>query len=406
MVCITGKVIERLEGNVNENLATGKIEIQADDLTILNKSQTLPFLVSEGGNVDEELRLKYRYIDLRRSEMFRRLKLRNDIEFSMRDFLFKHGFLSVDTPILTKNTPEGAREFVVPSREHTGKFYALPQSPQLYKQLLMAGGIDRYYQLARCFRDEASRADRQVEFTQLDVEMSFVSEEDIQTLIEKMLQSIFKQVFNKDLLIPFARMKYDDAFAQYGSDKPDVRFDLKIKDATTLFEGLGVNFLDKILSQGGRVGALVIPQELSRSELTRLEQKIKEYGAAGLLWIRINEKIESPIAKLLPEDFKNKLKETLGVAEGNTLILLAGDYKETWENIGRLRLELGEKLNLINKDELAFLWVTEFPMFEFDEETETFVAMHHPFTQPLAGWESLEKEQMKARAYDLVFKWG
>jgi aspartyl-tRNA synthetase len=402
VVCVTGLVIERLGGNINENLITGKIEIRAEGIVVLNKSKALPFLVSDGGKVDEELRLKYRYIDLRRKEMFQRLKLRSDVEFAMREFFFKNGFISVDTPILTKNTPEGAREFIVPSREQLGKFYALPQSPQLYKQLLMAGGIDKYYQLARCFRDEASRADRQVEFTQLDVEMSFISEDDIQSIIENMLQFIFKRVFDKSLSIPFARISYDDAFSQYGSDKPDVRFDLKIQDCTALFDGLGISFLDKVIVEGGRIGALVVNQALSRSELTRLEQKIKEYGAAGLLWMRINENIESPIAKFLPVDFKNKLTDVLKVSQGDTIILLAGKYKKTWENLGRLRLVLGEKLNIIDKEKLAFLWVTEFPLFEFDEESKKFAAMHHPFTQPLAGWEDLEKEKMKARAYDLI----
>jgi len=402
VIAVTGIVVERGAGNINKDLATGKIEVKAEALQILNKVASLPFSVEESARVDEELRLKYRYIDLRRQEVFNRLKLRSDVEFAMREFLQKEGFLDVATPILTKNTPEGAREFVAPARAQPGKFYALPQSPQLYKQLLMAGGVDRYYQIARCFRDEASRADRQVEFTQLDLEMSFVDEKDVQDKVEKMLKFVFKRVFNKDLAIPFARMQYDQAIAEYGSDKPDVRFDLKVKDCTELFKDLGIKFLDNIFNNSGKIGALKVSHSFSRSELAKLEQKMKEFGASGLLWIKIGESIESPIAKLLPEGFKERLMSSLNAQDGDTILLVAGDYKDTWSILGRLRVELGESLNLYDKNERAFLWVTQFPLFEYDEETKTYVSMHHPFTQPEPGWESIDKEKIKARAYDLV----
>jgi aspartyl-tRNA synthetase len=402
VIAVVGDVYARETHNVNQELATGAIEIHASTLFVYNRVKSLPFSVEEAGAVDEELRLKYRYLDMRSPQFFERLALRNDIEYAMREFFHKEGFIDVATPILTKNTPEGAREFVVPVRAQPGKFYALPQSPQLYKQLLMAGGIDRYYQIARCFRDEASRADRQVEFTQLDIEMSFVDEQDIQDMIERMLAVVFKRVFNKELAIPFARMPYDHAIALYGSDKPDVRFDMHIHDCTTLFDGLGIKFLDTVCAAGGKVGALYVSHVFSRSELTHLEQKMKEFGATGLLWIKVGETLESPIAKLLPTGFRERLVQHLGLHTGDTVLLVAGEYYDTWTLLGRLRTELADRLNLYDKNERAFLWVTQFPLFAYDKETQSFVSMHHPFTQPEPGWESLKKECIKARAYDLV----
>jgi len=405
VVAITGTVIERASGTVNENLPTGRVEIKVDSIQILNKAKTLPFVIDEAENIDEELRLRYRYLDLRRQEMFRRLKLRSDVEFAMREFLYKNGFLDVETPILTKNTPEGAREFVTPSRSHPGKFYALPQSPQLYKQLLMCGGIDKYYQIAHCFRDEAFRADRQIEFMQLDLEMSFVDEGDVQSIIERMLQFVFKKVLNKDLHVPFRRISYDQSFSEYGTDKPDMRFEMKINDYTMLFTNTELKFLRSVIDQGGKIGGICVSQvNFSRSELDKLTDKAKELGAQGLIWIKFGkEKIDSSIAKFLPSNFIQQIQKIDNtIREGDTLLFIAGEYKQTWTILGRLRLEIAKQLKLIDESRSEFLWVTDFPMFEYDEEEKAYVPMHHPFTQPQTGWETLEKEKIKARAYDLV----
>lgn len=405
VICVQGTVIERSKETVNPDLPTGKYELQVHELTILNKAKTLPFIIEEAENVDEELRLKYRYLDLRRHAMQERLSLRNKLTFETRAYFQKQGFYEIETPILTKNTPEGAREFLVPSRISPGSVFALPQSPQLYKQLLMASGCDKYFQIARCFRDEDLRADRQPEFTQLDIEMSFIKETEIIELIEELLVSLWKKLFDKKLEVPFERMSYDTAFGLYGSDKPDIRYELKIKDATALFKNTELSFLKAVLEKQGKIGALhVANAPFSRSELVGWVDKAQNLGAKGLLWIRYKDgEIESPVAKFLPSSFVQDVKKIVPDFEnGSVLFLIAGQYKEAWTLLGRLRCELAKALNLIDEDLYKFLWVTDFPLLEYDKDTKTWQSMHHPFTSPQEGWQNQSPEQIKARAYDIV----
>ncbi len=405
VIQIHGIVVERTAQTINKELKTGHFEIKVEKLIILSKAKTLPFALDEASGVDEELRLKYRYLDLRRPAMQHNLAIRNQIIFLMREFLHHQGFYEVETPILTKNTPEGAREFIVPSHVHKGSFYALPQSPQLYKQLLMAGGIEKYYQVARCFRDEDSRADRQPEFTQLDMEMSFIEEKDIQSIIENVLQLIWKKILNIDIPVPFARMTFEQAFCQYGSDKPDFRFDLKINDITGLFASTELKFLKAVLEKKGNIGALhVSDYDFSRSELDAMVNRATQLGAKGLLWIRFKDGVvDSPVAKFLPEDFLDKARECIpDINTKSTLFVIAGPYSEAWTLLGRLRLELGHQLKLIPLDQYHFSWVTDFPMFEYDHASKRWNAMHHPFTSPQSGWEDKPIETVKARAYDVV----
>lgn len=405
VIAVTGKVVARDPETVNQELPTGKWELQVTELTVLNTSKPLPFSL-EADDIDEELRLKYRYLDLRRPAMQRRLALRNDIIFAMRYFLQHNGFYEIETPILTKNTPEGAREFIVPSRVHQGSFYALPQSPQLYKQLLMASGFERYFQVARCFRDEDLRADRQPEFTQLDIEMSFVKEDDIMSLIENLFQFLFKKIFDIELALPLPRMDYDTAFALYGSDKPDLRFDLKIVDFTKLFQNTELKFLRAVLDKDGKIGGLHVKgKNFTRSELDAYVEWARKAGSSGLLWVRVGENntLEAPVAKFFPTDFFTQLKTLCPALEqGDTLFLLAGPYDEAWVYLGRLRLELARDLAIIPAGKLHLSWVTDFPLFEYDKESKQWNSMHHPFTSPQDGWEKLEPGQMKARAYDIV----
>ncbi len=406
VITVCGIVVERSPQTVNTELPTGHYELQVQSLSILNKAKSLPFMLDEAGLVDEELRLKYRYLDLRRPAMQHKLALRHEVIFAMREFFYKEGFYEIETPVLTKVTPEGARGFLVPFRVYPGTFYALSQSPQLYKQLLMASGMEKYFQIARCFRDEDSRADRQPEFTQLDIEMSFIDEVTIQTLIEKMLKYIYKKALGRDITIPFSRMTYDDAFAQYGSDKPDVRFALPIYESTSLFAGTELKFMRAILDQGGKIGALHVQNHtFSRGDFDKWVARAQELGSKGLVYIHIKslEQIESPIANFLPKDFVSqaqKIVPTLTV--GSTLFLVAGPYRQAWDVLGRLRLELGHTLQLIPHATDAFLWVTDFPLFEYNSQTKEWQSVHHPFTSPQEGWEGKEEKDMKARAYDVV----
>ena len=406
VVSVKGIIVNRAQGMINPEMATGKYEMQVHELTILNRSKTLPFNLDELTNVDEELRFKYRYLDLRNPIHQSRFALRNQVTFAMREFLQAKDFYEIETPILTKNTPEGAREFIVPSRMHKAHFYALPQSPQLYKQLLMAAGMERYFQVARCFRDEDLRADRQPEFTQLDIEMSFVKEGDIQDLIEQLLKHIWKKIFNIDLQTPFPRMPYDDAFGFYGSDKPDLRFGLKIHDMTSMFEYSDIKFLRAVTDAGGKIGALCVQERaFSRSELDAWTERAPKLGAKGLVWIRFGEdgKPESPIAKFLPETFFNDCKRIFPeITPQSTLFIIAGPYKHAWTSLGRLRLELAQALALIPKEQFHFSWIVDFPLVEYNEETKSFDATHHPFTSPQEGWENLPPAHIKARAYDVV----
>lgn len=406
VIAVCGTVVERTPETVNNELPTGKYELQVDTLEVLNKAKAIPFMLDEAAQVDEELRLKYRYLDLRRPAMRKKFELRNNVIFAMREFFHNDDFYEIETPILTKNTPEGAREFLVPSRMHGGSFYAMPQSPQLYKQLLMASGMEKYFQVARCFRDEDLRSDRQPEFTQLDVEMSFVKEEQVMSATERMLAYMYKKALGKDISIPFARMPYDEAFAQYGSDKPDVRFDLKIQDCTSLFETTELKFMRSILEKGGKIGALHVEgRQFSRGELDKWVSRATELGAKGLVYIHVKDtdKLESPISKFLPSNFLEQARALFPtIAQGSTLFLVAGPYKDSWEVLGRLRLEVANQLELIPKDTDAFIWITDFPLFEYDDQTKQWNAVHHPFTSPKEGWEDLEPAQMKARAYDIV----
>ena len=406
VIAVCGTVVERTPETINNDLVTGCYELQVTQLQVLNKAKALPFMLDDSQTIDEELRLKYRYLDLRRPEMYHKFALRNQIIFALREYLQQNGFLEIETPILTKNTPEGAREFLVPSRATPGSFYAMPQSPQIYKQLLMASGMERYFQVARCFRDEDLRADRQPEFTQLDMEMSFIDEKDIQDVVEKVLAHVYKKVFSQTLQIPFLRMPYDEAFAKYGVDKPDLRFELPIHDASFLFKDSELKFLRAVLDQKGNIGALHVENhEFSRGDLDKWVARAQELGSKGLLYIRVNKEggLESPVSKFLSSDFIEHLKKVFPtLASGSTLFFVAGAYKEAWPILGKLRLELGQTLNMIPEGVQKYLWVTDFPLFEQDPQTKQFSSAHHPFTSPQSGWEQLEKDQMKARAYDIV----
>jgi len=406
VVSITGKVAKRSKETINEKMTTGRWELFADKILILNDSKPLPFPLEETSEIDEEHRLRYRYLDLRRFVMQRNIALRSTIIFSMREFFITHGFFEIETPILTKNSPEGAREFIVPSRLHHGSFYSLPQSPQLYKQLLMAGGLERYFQVARCFRDEDLRADRQPEFTQLDVEMSFVDEGDIKNVIEKLLGHMFKKIFNIDIKLPFPVLSYDQAFSAYGSDKPDLRYGMVIYDVTPLFENTELAFLKSVVTTGGKIGGIRVRDKVfTRSELDGWVTKAQGFGSKGLLYVRWSEDgtLESPVAKFLPEDFfEQAAKVFKDLKKTETLFFVAGFYKHAWEVLGRLRCALADDLKLINPNILNFCWIFNFPLFEWDEEAKRYHAMHHPFTAPQEGWEKLSPDQMKARAYDLV----
>ncbi|PKN03554.1 aspartate--tRNA ligase [Candidatus Dependentiae bacterium HGW-Dependentiae-1] len=405
VIAVRGMLTPRAPGMINPDMPTGQWEVQVESLTVLNKAKVLPF-TPEDTNVDEEMRLKYRYIDLRRPSMQANLALRSKVVFAAREFFNNEGFLEIETPILTKNTPEGAREFLVPSRVAKGEFYALPQSPQMYKQLLMASGMERYFQVARCFRDENTRADRQPEFTQLDLEMSFVQESDIMELMEKLFASLWKKIFNTELVTPFPRMTFDQAFASYGNDKPDIRFETKIQECTSLFEKTELSFLRAVLDKGGKVGGLhIVNTHFARSDIDSWNDKAKELGAQGLLWVRVKEdgSLESPVAKFLPSTFFESARQLFsGFAPHSILFMVAGEYKATWETLGKLRLALGEQLGLIPQELFKFLWVTDFPLFEYDAQSNQWSAVHHPFTSPQAGWETQELSQMKARAYDVI----
>lgn len=407
VISVRGKVIKRSTETINDKIATGKFEVLVHNLSIINKSEPLPFQLDEGENVDEELRLKFRYLDLRRSKMQSIFKLRHDVIFSIREYLNNLDFYEIETPILSKSTPEGARDFLVPSRMHHGNFYALPQSPQIYKQLLIAGGMDKYFQIARCFRDEDLRANRQPEFTQLDIEMGFVKEEDIINVIEGILERIWKRFLGIEIKLPIQRMHYDEAFSRFGSDKPDLRFDLEIVDITKLFKDINLNFLQATLKKGGKIGALHIKNKIfTRSELENLVSKtIKSLGAKGLLYIRFHEdgSPDCPVSKFLPNDFFKQAREIFPTLEAeDTLFIVADEYQEAWNILGKLRLMLGKDLSLINEAEFRFIWITNFPMFEWSKEDKKWNAMHHPFTQPHSGWEKQEIGDVKARAYDIV----
>jgi aspartyl-tRNA synthetase len=406
VIGVTGVVAERAPGTINQELPTGTWELRAHALTIFNRSKTPPFQLEDADNVEEELRLQYRYIDMRRPVMLNRLVARHNFIFACREFLHKEKFYEVETPILTKNTAEGAREFLVPSRLHKGTWYSLPQSPQLYKQLLMAGGLERYFQVARCFRDEDLRADRQPEFTQLDLEMSFITESDIQDVIERLMQHVVRATTGQEVTLPIQRMSYADAFQQYGCDKPDLRFEMIIHNITNVFAGSELSVIRDALVAGGEVGCLLIKNaNFSRSQFDAWVARAVLLGAKGMIWVRLRKDFscESPIAKYLPADFFKRVQSAIfNAQDGDILFIIVGSYHETWTQLGRLRLQVGEELELIDKKDLRWLWITDFPLLEYNQESRRWVSCHHPFTAPQIGWEKQKPDQLRARAYDLV----
>ncbi len=404
VISVKGKVVKRKDPN--DKIKTGQFELQVQDIEILNKSETPPFPLDDETKVDEELRLKYRYLDLRRSKMQKLMKLRNNTIFAIRQYLNNRDFYEIETPILAKSTPEGARDFLVPSRITPGTFYALPQSPQTYKQLLMCAGIDKYFQIARCFRDEDFRSNRQPEFTQLDMEMSFVTERDIQTTCEGLIKDVWKTILNKEIKTPFARLTYDEAFSKYGSDKPELRFGMRINDLTKIFEKTDLKFLKTVIDNGGKIGAIKIDNKsFSRSEIDNWTKTAKDLGASGLVALKFkeNNSVDSNIAKFLPEDFFEQLKKEIkNLTNKDIIFIVAGEYEKSWDVLGRLRIDLGKQLNLINEKEFNFAWITDFPLLEWSQEDKRFYAKHHPFTSPQEGWQDMAPKEIKARAYDLV----
>lgn len=405
---IEGEVKLRDQGLVNKNLATGEIEIVAKKLEILNSCAALPFQLDESEQVSQDIRLKYRYLDLRSEKMQNNLRLRHKVIFQMRKFLDENKFCEIETPILSKSTPEGARDFLVPSRISKGNFYALPQSPQIYKQILMASGFEKYFQIARCFRDEDLRADRQPEFTQLDMEMAFVNQDDVISLTEGMIKNCLKTLTGEQFEKPFVKMTYDYAFENYGTDRPDTRFDLKISDVSKAFFDTELKFLKTALDSGSKIGCLHVKNyDFSRSQLEGLVEKtIKIFGAGGLLYVRLNSQgqIESPVAKFLPDDFVDRIKNLgLDFQNSDTLFLVCDNFKKSWTVLGNLRLELGKITNQIDASRLQWLWVTDFPMFEWDEQEKRWFSMHHPFTSPSSAIDSsTDLGLLRSKSYDLV----
>ena len=408
VVDIQGTVKQRDEKQVNKNIASGEIEVYAEHIEILSKAKTPPFQVSDD-NINEDTRLKYRYIDLRRPKLQNILKTRSVINKAVRDFLAEEDFMDIETPVLSKSTPEGARDYLVPSRVHPGEFYALPQSPQIYKQLLMLSGMERYYQIVKCFRDEDLRADRQPEFTQIDIEKSFTDQEDIIEMNERLIQHVMKTVKGLDIPAPFPRITFDDAMARYGVDKPDTRFGMELQDLTAFSESVDFKVFKSAVESGGSVKAIVVKDaasDYSRKDIDKLEAFVKNYGAKGLAWMKMNEEgLQGPIAKFFDEDKKSELSELLTL-EANDLILFAADKDSVVHaSLGNLRNKLAKDLNLIDKGQFNFIWVTDWPLFEYDEELGRYFAAHHPFTSPKA--EDIDKlesapHEVKANAYDIV----
>jgi len=406
VIQVKGKVVERQ--SKNPNLATGDIEIEVDEIKVLSESKLTPFIISDETDALEDTRLKYRYLDIRRPVIQNELMIRHKVCMETRKFLDEVGFVEIETPILCKSTPEGARDYLVPSRVNKGKFYALPQSPQLFKQLLMVGGMDKYFQIAKCFRDEDLRADRQPEFTQIDIEMSFVEENDVMTLAESLVARIFKNIKNVDVKLPLMRMKYDDAINNYGSDKPDLRFDMKINEVSEIFKNTSFTVFSNVLNNGGLINCLVVKgvaSKYSRKDLDKLTEYVKTYRASGLATLKIGEEITGSIAKVLSEEEINNLKEKLCL-ENEDLVLFVADKKNVVKtSLGALRCKLARDLNLIKENDYKMLWVTDFPTFEYSEEENRYVSCHHPFTCPKDGDEDkllTDKANCYSKAYDIV----
>ena len=409
VLAVTGTVGLRGEGAINPNMPTGEIEINVEELRILSAAQTTPFYIEEDSDVKEELRLKYRYLDLRRPDMQRTMVLRHKITKIVRDFFDENDFLEIETPILTKSTPEGARDYLVPSRVHPGKFYALPQSPQQYKQLLMIAGMDRYFQIAKCFRDEDLRADRQPEFTQIDIEMSFVEAEDVMNLNEKLIARIFKEIKGIDVQLPFTKMPYKEAMDRFGSDKPDTRFGLELCDISEKVKDCDFKVFSDAIANGGSVRAINakgLADKISRKNIDALGEFVKIYKAKGLAWIKINaDGIQSPIAKFFDEAKLNEIVSAVDGEVGDVIFIVADKNSVVYDALGALRLEIAKTHGLIDENKFNFLWVTEFPLLEYDEEDNRYVAMHHPFTAPMDEDIHLmdtDPGKIRAKAYDII----
>ena len=404
---VVGKVCERESKNMN--IPTGEIEIEVEEMELLNTSKDIPFEISDDTTALEDTRLKYRYLDLRRGSLSSKLQTRHKVTMAIRNFLDKEQFLEVETPILCKSTPEGARDYLVPSRVNNGKFFALPQSPQIFKQLLMVGGMERYFQIAKCFRDEDLRADRQPEFTQVDIEMSFVDQDDVMNLTERLIAHVFKEVKGLDIQLPLRRMKYDDAMENYGSDKPDLRFEMPIKNITEVFKNTEFTVFKNVIENNGIINCLVVKGEAenySRKALDQLTDYVKTYRASGLAYLKIADEVSGSIAKVISEEELNSLKETLSLENGD-LVLIVADVKKNIvkASLGALRCKLGRDLGLIKEGHYELLWVTEFPSFEYSEEEGRYMACHHPFTSPLdSDVDKLltDKGNCYSKAYDIV----
>lgn len=408
VIGVRGTVERRPEGMTNPDLNTGEIEVVAEEIRILNTAQTPPFPIEDSADVSETIRLKYRHIDLRRARLQKNLMIRHKASASVRQYLNQNGFVEIETPFLTRSTPEGARDYLVPSRVNPGFFYALPQSPQLFKQLLMISGFDRYYQIVRCFRDEDLRADRQPEFTQIDMEMSFVGEEDIIRVSENMMATLFKDVLGITLELPFSRLLYQDAVNRFGLDKPDLRFGLELKDVSDIAESSDFKIFSDAVKKGGVVKALNAKgcAEFSRKEIDALSELITVYKAKGLAWIKIRQDgWQSPIAKFFSETARQLLSQRLETEPGDLVLLVADQAKIANEALGYLRNHLGSKLGLIDEKQFKFVWVTHFPLLEYDEVEKRYQALHHPFTAPLESDYGLLRDDplsVRSRAYDLV----
>ncbi len=409
VIAVVGTVAKRDDAVINPNMKTGEIEIIAKELRILSSAKTPPFYIVENSDVKEELRLQYRYLDLRRPDMQRRMMLRSQVAKIVRDYYCENGFNEIETPILIKSTPEGARDYLVPSRVHNGNFYALPQSPQLYKQLLMLSGMDRYFQIAKCFRDEDLRADRQPEFTQIDLEMSFVEEDDVMTINEGLLKRVFKEIKGIDIETPFLRMPYHEAMDRFGSDKPDTRFGLEIKDISDVVKGCDFSVFTGALDNGGSVRAINakgLGDKISRKNIDSLGEFVKTYKAKGLAWIKVNpDGIQSPIAKFFDDDTMNEILKATDAQENDVIFIVADKNNVVFASLGALRIEIAKRYDLIDPNKYNFLWVTDFPLLEYDEEENRYVAMHHPFTAPKD--EDLHLLQsdpgsVRAKAYDII----
>lgn len=406
VIRVDGRIVER--ESKNDKMATGEIEVETISLELISSSIDIPFEITNNTTALEDTRLKYRYLDIRRDEIKDKLITRSKITMAVREFLDSKDFIEVETPILCKSTPEGARDYLVPSRVNKGKFYALPQSPQLFKQLLMVGGIEKYFQIAKCFRDEDLRADRQPEFTQIDMEMSFASEEDVMSLSENLIKYVFKKVKNIDITLPLMKMKYNDAINYYGSDKPDLRFDMKIHDITSIFNNTSFEVFKNVIKDNGVINAIVVKNcadNFSRKKLDSLTLFVKNYKASGLAYLKYNDDVTGSIAKVTTDLEKDKIKQTLNVEDNDLVLIISGNYKIVKTSLGALRCKIAKELNLIDKNDYKLLWVTDFPSFEWSEEENRFVACHHPFTAPKdSDIDKLinDKANCYSKAYDMV----